>query len=263
MKHLLFIVCASVTLALVLLIVFHKGMKNNSSQILENQLAQAGKSLSQVKTRIVTLEEFDKLVLKRAGTNLNFLSVNDRAKLLDCIGRYYTCYSSGNFEDYKKFRLRSPFAVSKDLVTFVKEQPSSKSKHLESDEDILRAAWDFFNGTNTISQIDEESIHLSVVTRSDMGIALRQASDADQWPSIASATCLGETVLYQPTLDDLLKKEHSILYFKLEFKARFNSVTDGPAIPLLLVGYWDSTRGDWIPHCLCFWISVSQYGTLF
>jgi hypothetical protein len=263
MKRFLFIICASTTLALVLLIIFHKAINNNSSQFLVNQLAKAGESLDQVKTHLVTLEGFNRAILERAGTNLDSLSESERAKLLSCINNFYSCYSSGHFDDYKQFRLRPPFTVNKDIVSFVKEKFTSNDIDLKSDQDILRAAWNFFNGTNKIGQIDEESIRLSVVTKSDMGLELRQASDASKWPAIAAATCLENTVLYQPTLADLLEKERSVRYFTLEVKARFNSVADGPAIPIVLVGYWDPTREDWMPYCLCFWISASQYHTFF
>ncbi len=263
MKRLLFIICASISLALVLLIIFHKATNNNSSQILVKQLAQAGKSLDQVKTHPVTLEGFNQAILERVGANLDFLSKNERAKLLACISRFYSCYSSGDFDDYKQFRLHPPFTVSKDIVSFVRGKSISKGIDLKSDENILRATWNFYNSTNKISQINEENIRLSVVTRSDMGIELRQASDANKWPAIATATCLENTVLYQPTLADRLKNERSVRYFTLEVKASFNSVADGPAIQLVLVGYWDPTREDWLPHCLCFWISTSQYETFF
>jgi len=39
---------------------------------------------------------------------------------------------------------------------------------LKSDEDILRFGWDYKNGTNTIGQVDEESIALAIVKKSDL-----------------------------------------------------------------------------------------------
>lgn len=263
MKRLLFFICSAITLSLVLLIVFHKKTQDDSSQYLQKQLATATDYLSQIKTSPVTLDGFDQALLERTGTNLNFLSTSERSKLFDCLNRFYSCYSSGNFDDYKQFRLSPPFTVSKGIVSFVKENCSSSGAELISDEDILRTAWNFFNDTNKISQIDTEDIRLSVVTKSDLGLELRQASDSSKWPEIATATCLEGTILYQPTLSEILKNKGSVRYFVMEVKVRFNSVADGPAIPLLLVGYWDSTRGNWIPHCLCFWIGVSQYRTFF
>jgi len=273
MKRFFLVVCIFVTLALVSLFIFHKFRRaaiNNHkanhikfSQHAQNELAQAGNFLSQVQTRPVSLEEFNQILLKQAETNLDNLSESERAKLLACISRFYSCYSSGKFDDYKQFRLLPPFAVSENIVSFVKEKSATKGIGLKSDEEILRAAWDFFNGTNKITQIDEENIRLSVVTKSDLGIELRTISDANKWPAINSATCEEGSVLYQPALADLLKKDGAIRYFTLEIKARFNSVADGPAIPMVLQGYWDSTREDWMPNCLCFWISISPYHTFF
>ena len=273
MKRFFLVVCIIVTLTLVSLFIFykfhtaainnHKANHINFSQRVQNESAQAVNFLSQVQTRSVSLEEFNQIVLEQAGTNLDNLSESERAKLLACISRFYSCYSSGNFANYKQFRLHPPFTVSEDIISVVNKKITSKDMELKSDEDILRAAWNFYNGTNKIGQVSEDSIRLSVVTKPDLGIDLRLASDANMAPAVATATCLQGTVLYQPTLADLLKKDGTVRYFTLEVKARFNSVADGPAIPLVLQGYWDPTREDWMPNCLCFWIQVGNYRTFF
>ena len=263
MRRFLFIVCASVTLALVVLIIDHRKVHSNRTQRLEDKLVQAAKPLYSVKTQQVGLQEFIQAIREQTGTNLNDLSESQREKLSVFFSRFYSCYFTGKYEEYQSFRLHPPYTISKKTISFVKDR-SSKNKELESDEAILRTAWDILNGTNRISQVDENSIRLAIVTTSDLGLKLRVASDAKQWPAISTATCSEGTVVYQPTVAQLLKKEGKVQYVTLEFKGRFNFITDGPAMPLVLEGYWYPTRDDWMPYaCVLAIFSFSIYDTMF
>lgn len=257
------IICGLTTLFLILSIVFHRSANDVKLQHLQNQLAKAVVHLAQTKTSSVNADQFIGIIRKKFGPELRSLTENQQAKLFDCVDHFYLCYSTGNFVDYKRFRLLQPYTVSKGIISFVKNQPALNSASLNSDEDILHIAWDYFNGTNKVSQIDQENIHLSVVTKSDLGIELRTASDAKNWSGIHTATCLEGTVLYQPTLTELLQEKKQIQYLTLEINARFDGNTNGPALPLVLQAYWDPTRENWMPNCLCFWIHISQYRTFF
>lgn len=220
-------------------------------------------SFAQVKTRPLSLEDFSKAVRDRAGTNLDTLSENEREKLFSCIHRYYASYSSGKFDDFKSFRLHPPFILRKDVASYFQKIAAAKGMDLKSDEDILHFGWDYKNGTNTIGQVDEESIALSIIKRSDLGPELRLPSIASKWPEQAVATCWEGVILYQPTASDLLKKEGALRFFTLNLFVRFSPMTDGPASPLVLVGYWDPDREDWMPYVLCSMLHVGSYDTMF
>src|SRR5208283_4522476 len=105
-----------------------------------------------------------------------------------------------------------------------------------------------------------ESIIVSTAKRQDLGLALRQPS-AGKFPGLG-ASCWEGAVIYQPTPVELLKKDGSLRFFTLEVFVRFDLV-DGPATPLVLLGYWDPTREDWMPYALCTVLHVGKYDTIF
>jgi hypothetical protein len=209
------------------------------------------------------LEDFSNVVHARAGTNLDILSETEREKLFACINHFYACYSSGRFDDFKQFRLHPPFTVGESLASAVKKNTAPKGMDLKSDEDILHMAWNQYNGTNKIGGVNEESIRLSAVMRHDMGEPLRHSSFSRKWPELNTASCWEGAVLYQPTPADILKKEGALRFFTLEVFVRFSPQVDGPATPLVLLGYWDSTREDWMPYALCSMFDVGGYDTIF
>jgi hypothetical protein len=265
MKRPLVLACICSTVIFVGLIIFRVATKKipAAPQPTEQQLtaaSQAVGALEKVKTRPSDLEDFNSAIHRRSGTNLDNLSESEREKLYTCINRYYACYSSGNFEAFKQFRLLPPYTVSKAVTAAVKSIADQKGLSMKSDEDILHFAWDYYNGTNNIGQIDEESIVISVYTRHDLGTALRQPS-AGKFPG-SGALCWEGSVVYDPTPADLLKKDGSLRFFTLEAFVRFD-MANGPATPLVLLGYWDSTRGDWMPYALCTPFHVGKYDTIF
>ena len=132
---------------------------------------------------------------------------------------------------------------------------------MKSDEDILRSAWSQWNGTNKIGQVSAEHILLSVVELPDGGQGLRAPSVGQLQQGGVSSW--GGAVVYQPSLPDLLKKYGRLSFFRLELLARFNTLASGPAAPLVLVGYWDPTREDWMPDALSTTFYVNHYDTLF
>lgn len=263
MKRLLFVFCAGSTLVLIALIVFRVVTKKEpaASQQQVEQAMQIADSFSKVKTHPLSLEQFDRDVEKRATTNLDSLSDSQRQKLLTCINQFYACYSSGSFDDFKIFRMRPPFMVGEGLAAAVKKSASQKGLELKTDEDILRFAWNQWNGANKISEVAEESITLSTAQKKDLGLSLRQPS-AGKFPGLG-ASCWEGAVAYQPSPSELLKKEGALRFFTLEAFVRFSPHSDGPATPLLLMGYWDSTREDWMPLCLCTVLHVGNYDTIF
>ncbi|MEI8330004.1 MAG: TlpA disulfide reductase family protein [Chlamydiia bacterium] len=220
-------------------------------------------SFAQIKTHPLSLDGFNQMVRTQAGTNLSGLTEIERKKLFACLSRFYACYSSGSFDAYKQFRLREPYAVGEVVASFFKEKATVKGLVLKSDEETLRFGWDFENGTNKIDQVNDEKMALSVVRRSDTGGELHIPSVANNWPKFAGAQCWDAQINYQPTLDDLLEKEGSIRFFRLEFFARFNSNANGPAMPLVFVGYWDSKHEDWMPSAFCHFLSFGTYDTMF
>jgi hypothetical protein len=268
MKRFLIVGCAFSTFILVCLITFRIATKKKSSfdQPSQHQVelaTQVADSLAKIKTAPLSLEDFSSAVHARAGTNLDVLSENERRKLFACINRFYACYASGSFADFKQFRLYPPFTLNEGLVLAAKKVSASKGIELKSDEDVLRVAWDQYNGTNKIGGINEESINLSAVVRHDMGESLRHSSFSRNWPELDTASCWEGAVLYQPTPADILKKEGALRFFTLEVFVRFNPQVDGPASPLVLLGYWDSTREDWMPYVLCSMLHAGSYDTIF
>jgi len=106
MKRFLFGFCAGSTLMLAGLLVFHVLTRKDpapSKQQVE-QATQITDSFSKVKAQPLSLEQFSAAVEKVAATNLNQLAENERRKLLACISQFYSCYSSGEFDDFKRFR---------------------------------------------------------------------------------------------------------------------------------------------------------------
>ncbi len=93
---------------------------------------------------------------------------------------------------------------------------------LKSDEDILRFAWGQWNGTNRIGQVSIEHILLSVGDLQEMGPRLHSPS-VGQIDEHGGVSSWGKSVFYQPTLNDLLKKNGRLRFFKLELLVRFNT----------------------------------------
>lgn len=259
----LIIVCALSTLLLGSLIVFRIATKKTQSQHQVEVLGKIVDSFTLVKTHPLNLEGFSRAVHAHAGTNLNTLSENEREKLFACINRFYDCYSSGKYDDYKTFRLNTPFTIREEISSFFKKIAASKGIDLKSDGDILRFGWNYENGTNKIGEVSEDSMVLSVMTRNDAGIQLHLPSVATNWPEFAVASCWDAGIVYKPTPDDILKNEGSLLFFKLQFFARFYPNVDSPATPLVFVGYWDPTQNNWMPSALCHMLQVGGYNTMF
>jgi len=263
MKRLFLAFAVGSTLVLVSLVIIRVLTKVEPAPS-QRQVAQATQivdSFSSVKMQPLDLEQFNGVVEQRGATNLNSLSVEERRKLLACISQFYACYSSGDFEKFKTFRMRAPFKVGERLATAAKKTASQKGFELRSDEDVLRFAWNHWSGTNRIGGISKESITLTTTERSDLGHSLRQPS-AGKVPGLGTS-CWEGALTYQPSPDELLKKERALRYFTLEASVRFNTFEFGPATPLLLMGYWDPTREDWMPLCLCTLFHVGNYDTIF
>ena len=133
-------------------------------------------SMAQAKTRPMSLEEFAQTIQGRAGTNVDNLSESERKKLFACINWFYACYSTGDYEAYRRFRLHPPFTISQSVAQAAKKAAPEKAVELKSDEDILRFSWGQWNGTNRIGQVSAEHILLSVVELQDVGRGLRAPS---------------------------------------------------------------------------------------
>ena len=117
---------------------------------------------------------------------------------------------------------------------------------LKSEEDLLRWAWEQYNGTNKISQVDSGSIRLSIARRSDSGRGLLQPSIGGSQG--VAAICWEGAVVYTPDLGELLKRDGKVTYFTLDSFVRFDQIANnGPATPLRLICYWDPERQDWMP----------------
>ena len=224
------------------------------------QFTQVVESLARIKTRPFSLEDFRRAVEKRAGRNLDTLSASERKKLLVCMNRFFACYSSGNYDDFKAFRLQPPFTVSEAVASAVRTIAAQQGVDLKSDEDILRFAWNHYNGTNKIGQVNADHFILSVA-RSEDGLDLRQPS-LGRYPG-SGASCWEGALVYQPRSAELEAKEGPLRFFRLEILVRFSPQAGGPASPLVLVGYWDSTRNDWMPDALCTSFHVGGYDTMF
>jgi len=265
MKRLLVIACVASTFILFCLIIFRVATKKEPASEPPTQqqvqlATQIADTFAKVKTHPFNLGSFSQAVRARAGTNLNSLSESEREKLFVCIDRFYNCYSTGNFEAFKQFRLNWPYTVSEAVASAVKKIASQKSLSLKSDEDVIHIAWDNYNGANKIGAVDEESIVVSIAKRQDMGLALRRPS-AGKFPGLG-ASCWEGAVVYQPSPAELLKKEGSLRFFTLQVFVRFSPHADGPATPLLLMGYWDPTQEDWMPYALCTVLNVGNYDTI-
>jgi hypothetical protein len=211
----------------------------------------------------MSLEDFDHAVRVRAANVLPQMRAEERDKLLACTDRFYSCYSSGDFEAFKGFRLRPPFKVAERLVSAVRQIASQKGAPLTSDKDIVRYAWITFNGTNRIGEVSEKSLVLSLVRRPDLGRGLRQPNLASVRRPGLEASCWEGSVVYESGPSDLLSREGTLRFFTLQLSVRFWPYHDGPATPLVLIGYWDPTRADWMPYLLCTAFHVGAYDTIF
>jgi hypothetical protein len=242
------------------------GKKGHIAQPTERQLQglqQITSSFAQIKTAPVSTKDFDHSARLRAAATLADISDDEREKLVDCVTRFYKCYTSGSFESFKEFRLRPPYTMSGGLAVAVKQIASKKKRASpQSDEDIMQLAWEQYNGTNQIAEICQESISLSVATRKDLGRDLRAPSGVPKVRGLG-ASCWEGAVVYQPSPNELLEKGGALRFFTLELTVRFNSNTTGPATPLVLLGYWDPTRKEWMPYALCTPYHVGSYDTIF
>jgi hypothetical protein len=70
-------------------------------------------------------------------------------------------------------------------------------------------------------------------------------------------------VEYEPTAEDLLAKNGTIRVFRFELNVRMNDLQVGPATPIVVTGYWDSTRKDWMPFSYSTAFIVADYYTIF
>ena len=268
MKKIILVVCVLSTVLFAFLIIIRITTKSNTRiaapsphqlEIITNMV----NAFDEVKTQSLSLENFNQAVHARAGTNLNSLTVAESEKLFACLSRFYACYSSGGFDAYKELRLYPPFAVNKNLSLAAKKNAGSNGVNLNTDEDILHFAWDQYNGTNKIGEVNENSIHLTVVARHDLGEDLRHPAIATNWPEINTAMCWEGAVTYQPTPADILKTNGSLRFFSLEISVRFYPLQDGPISPLVFLCYWDPTRENWMPLTLCSMLQVHTYDTIF
>jgi hypothetical protein len=220
-------------------------------------------SFAEVKTQPLGSQDFNNAARISVETNLGLLTEDQRQKLFVCITRYYQCYSSGKFEDYKSFRLGRPYTLRKEVDAYFKSIATSKGIELKSNEDVLRFGWDYKNGNNTIGQVDIKSITLSIKAKSNIDAGLRLPSVVSQWPEQAVASCWESVILYKPSAIELLNQNGKLQFFTLNLFVRFTPIVDGPATPLVLVGYWDPTQNDWMPYALCTMLSVGSYETMF
>mgnify|MGYP001216144999 FL=1 len=263
MKRYFPVFCVGSVLVLIGFTIF-RVLTSNGPASHQQQVAQARQvveSFSQIRTQPLSLEQFNEILARQVMTKAANLSAQERQKLQACISRFYACYSSGNFEDFIKFRRQPPYTLGEHLAATAKTAASQNGMELNSDEDVLRFAWKQWNGTNRIAGVSQESITLAAVQRPDLGLSLRQPS-VGKIPG-SGALCWEGAVKYQPSPEELLKKEGMLRLFTLELTVRFNTNEDGPATPLLLMGYWDPTRHDWMPLCLCTVFHVQNFDTIF
>ena len=268
MKRFLTFACVGSTVLFISIICFRIATRKQISQggVSLNQIKimqQMVMSFAEVKTQPLSLQDFNDAVRISAETNLGLLTEDQRQKLFVCITRYYQCYSSGKFEDYKGFRLGRPYALRKEVDAYFKSIATSKGIELKSDEDVLHFGWDYKNGSNTIGQVDGKNITLSIKERSNIDADLRLPSIVSQWPEQAVASCWESVILYKPSAVELLNRDGKLQFFTLNLFVRFTPMIVGPATPLVLVGYWDSTQNDWMPYALCTMLSVGSYETMF
>lgn len=227
-----------------------------------NEIQRLVDSFSKVKTQPMTAEEFDQTVRLHAGTSVAGLKASERERLFTCLDRFYRCYSSGGFQAYKEFRLRPPFTLGERVASAMRKIATKQGLIVESGEDLLRLDWDKCNGTNRIGEVSAQSIVLSVAERKDLGWDLRQPSGT-ALPGLGGASCWEGAVVYQPSPEDLLKQDGTLRLFRLEVTVRYSPFTTGPATPLVLLGYWDKTREDWMPLVMCTRFHVGGYSTVF
>ncbi len=223
---------------------------------------QAVDKFSEVKTRPVTPQEFSQAVRRVATKDLDKVPADEQGSLVACLERFFSCYVSGSFEDYKTFRLRPPFEVGSHLVAAATKAAAQSGASLKTDDDILRFAWEKYNGTNRVWEFNLESIRLAVVERNDLGYELRKAS-ASKWPELGASSCWEGAVAYHPDPPSLLKKDGKLRFLTLEVFVRFAPQKVGPATPLVLMCYWDPTRKEWMPQALCRMFNAGDYRTLF
>jgi hypothetical protein len=198
-------------------------------------MQQMLEAMAQVETRPVSQGQFAQAIQGRAGTNVDNLAESEREKLFACLSRFFACYSTGDYAAYTEFRLHAPFTISQRVVEVVNQAALDKAVELKSDEDILRFGWAQWNGTNRIGQISTEHILLSVVERQDLGQGLREPSVGQL--EHGGVSSWSGAVVYQPTPSELLKKNGRLRFFRLELLVRCNTLSNGPAAPLVLIGY--------------------------
>lgn len=255
------------TLILASLVVFRRVTRSRSAQP-SKELAQhhidlatqIAAELSKIKTRPLSLEEYGRIIRTREIAGSPVLTERERLKLFACIDRFYACYSSGAYDDFKRFRLQPPFIISDGLSSVIKGMASKEGVALKSGDDILRYAWEHYNKENKITQVGDDSVVLSVVDRRDTGTDLRRFSIA-KFPE-TGASCWEGSVVYKPNPAELLQAKGALRFFVLQQFVRLNGLVDGPATPMMLIGYWDPTREDWMPLALCTMLQVGNYDTI-
>jgi hypothetical protein len=260
----LVIVSLCATLSLVGLVVYRAAFKTQTPSPTEQQIQQAEQMadhFAKIKTRPVSKEEFHNAIARKIQTELTHLPEKQREKLATCLERFYDCYSSGEFEAFRRFRLHQPFAIKMEIAQYFKQNASSQGIELKSDEELLRFGWGLTNGTNRIGQVNLESVAVSLVKKQDLTkmADLRRPSAGD-FPGIA-VTCWEGVVSYEPAPGELLTRDGEVSFIKLEVFVRFD-LTEGPATPLTFLAYWDSQRGDWMPYALCSVLRVNNYRTM-
>jgi hypothetical protein len=260
MKRAVIVVALAITVILVSLIAYRRMTPAPPG---EAQRARANKMVAEyslVQTEALSLEAFRTAVQQAAGTNVTSLSEGQRQKLYERIDKFYACYSSAEFQAYKRFRLDAPYSVPSNYAAIIRPLATREHVSLDGDEALLRYAWQHFNSTNRLTGVDRSSIRLSVVNSADLQSSIYRPSVAG-FPESA-VICWEGAVKYSDSPQDLIKKNGSVLLFALDLFVRFNNLTRATATPLRLLAYWDPQNEDWRPLALCSPVQVGGYETV-
>jgi len=259
-----FFISGLLTLSLVCLIIFRMTTGQHTEINQQKALLQKMYSLFDgFKTQPLTTKEFTQLIQIRSDQNIKSLPDEQREKLFICLSQFYKCYTTGDFNAYKQFRLHKPFSIGEKVTFFFKKEAMSKGIKLNSNEEILQYGWNLENGENRISQVNTSRISLIFTKRRDNGEELKLHPESKNWPEFGAAQCWDSQITYFPSLDEILKKAISIQFFSLHFLARCEFNTNWPATPFTFVGYWDPITKDWMPYAFCHMSPNSLYNTMF
>lgn len=266
MRKVLTVVCGLLSAGLVILIVWRISTGATGRREREEKLRATGMEMvdayARVDTRPLSASDYGRVVREQSSAISKELSTLQLERLLVKADEFYTCYSSGRFEEYKRFRINGEYSVGAAFAGAVRRNASEKGIVLKSEEDLLRWAWEHYNGTNKISQVDSSSIRLSIARRNDSGRDLLRPSIGRS--NQLAAICWEGAVVYTPDLGELLKRDGKVTYATLESFVRFDQiVNNGPATPLRLICYWDPERQDWMPLAMCTTVQVAGYETIF